>query len=75
MNPLLILISLLLVVIGISIVVKADRVGSAIAGFYKNYPIVRHAGQEQFAVKRAYIVVFGLIVVAIGIVGFISIVL
>lgn len=75
MNPLLILISLLLVAIGISIVVKADRVGSAIAGFYKNYPIVRHAGQEQFAVKRAYVIVLGLVVVVIGAAGFISIVL
>ncbi len=75
MNPLLMLISLLLVVIGISIVMKADRVGTAIADFYRNYPLVRHANQEQFLVKRTYVIVFGLVVVAIGIGGFVSIAL
>jgi hypothetical protein len=75
MNLLLILISLLFVVIGVAIVAKADRVGAAIASFYKNYPVVRHAGQEQFVVKRSYAIVLGLVVIAIGVAGLISVVL
>jgi hypothetical protein len=75
MNPLLILISLFLVVIGISIVVKADRVSTAVVGFYRNYPLIRYVNQEQFVVKRTYVIVFGLVVVAIGIGGFVSIAL
>lgn len=75
MTPLLILISLLLVVIGISVMAKADRVGAAIAGFYRSYPLVRYAGQEQFVVKRVYVIVLGVVIVAIGIAGLLSIVL
>ncbi len=75
MNPLLAVVALILVVLGIWIVLKADRVGTAIADFYRNYPLVRHAGQDQFVVKRAYVVVLGVVVVAIGIVGFVSIAL
>ena len=75
MNPLLILISLLLVLVGISIVAKADRVGAAISGFYKNYPVVRHAGQEQFVLKRAYVIALGLVITVVGLAGLVSIIL
>ena len=77
MNPLLVLIlvSLILVAIGFAIVVKAERVGTAISRFYRDYPIVKHAGPRQFVVKRAYVVVLGIVIVAIGVAGLVSIAL
>jgi hypothetical protein len=74
MNPLLILISLVLVVIGISIAARPKRVGSAIADFYRNYPLVRHAAAEQFMIKPIYVVMLGLAILATGIIAFVLVV-
>jgi hypothetical protein len=75
MNALLTVISILFIVAGISIIAKANRVGTAIAGFCRSYPLVRHAGERQFVVKRVYVIILGLVFVAIGVVAFASLVL
>jgi hypothetical protein len=75
MNPLLIVVSLIVIAIGFAIIVKAERVGAAISGFYRNYPVVKHAGPRQFLVKRSYIVLLGIVIVAIGLAGLASVVL
>jgi hypothetical protein len=72
MSLLLTFIAILIVALGVGIVARADRVGAAITRFYKSYPLVGHAPNDQFSVRREYVVMLGVAVAALGLAGLVS---
>lgn len=57
------------VVLGIYMVARPSNVAEKLRVFYSKYPLVRYAGQRQLTSRTSYIVVLGLLFVAIGIFG------
>lgn len=60
--------SICVIIFGIFLVVKPDIVVKKLKSFYSRYPIVRYAGEKQLTSRPKFIVVFGIIIIFIGLI-------
>jgi hypothetical protein len=58
---------IVLIAFGIFICVRREWVAGKLQRFYSTYPVVRSFGPEQLLSRGGFIIVFGLLLVGIGI--------
>ena len=66
------LISAGIIIFGIFLVIKPNIVIGKLKNFYNKYPIVRYAGEKQLTSRPQFIIIFGIIVILVGILLIIS---
>ena len=67
-EPIKIVIGVALVAGGIGIYIKADALSLVIKRFYSQYPVIRHAGDEQLSNRPIYLKFFGATVALLALV-------
>ncbi len=66
------IISISIVLFGIFLILKSQIVSLKLKEFYLKYPLVHYAGEKQLTNRPVFIVMFGVVLIIVGILGYIS---
>jgi uncharacterized membrane protein HdeD (DUF308 family) len=69
-----IFVSVLILCVGIYAVVRPVALSERIKKFYSNYPIIRYAGEKQLTSRSGFVRLFGIILIILGALAFLSLV-
>jgi hypothetical protein len=65
--------SILILCVGIYVFARPDAVAERIKIFYSNYPIIRYAGAGQLTSRSIFVRLFGVMLIIVGVLCFLSI--
>ncbi|MFH2138365.1 MAG: hypothetical protein ABII88_07625 [Candidatus Omnitrophota bacterium] len=69
-----IILAIILVLFGIMIIIRHNKVAKVLEDFYKKYPFIRYASDKQFKMRPIFIISVGVTIIFIGIIAFVDIV-
>ena len=57
---------LVILSVGIVLIIQPRKCAEVLGKFYSRYPLIRLAGNAQFQIQTAYVVVLGLVILGAG---------